>query len=121
MAGGSSSSGGDLSRVSCDYTTFRVDLILLNQIRPFRVSDLTEFLVLTDEVGLRSLVKFSRLRFYNLYVKPYPECEKIYGRFVDVKVGHRHPEGLWKLFKPPKYSDSKEYLKNIRFFMEQLR
>ncbi|XP_024980830.1 transcription termination factor MTERF15, mitochondrial-like [Cynara cardunculus var. scolymus] len=27
-----------------------------------------------DEIGLRSLVKFSRLRFYNLYVKPYPEC-----------------------------------------------
>ncbi|KAI3686553.1 hypothetical protein L1987_80232 [Smallanthus sonchifolius] len=74
-----------------------------------------------DEVGLRSLVKFSRLRFYNLYVKPYPECEKIYGRFVDVKVRHGHPEGLWKLFKPPKYSDSKEDLKNIRSFMEQLR
>ncbi|KAF5807297.1 putative transcription regulator mTERF family [Helianthus annuus] len=73
-----------------------------------------------DEVGLRSLVKFSRLRFYNLYVKPYPECEKIYGRFVDVKVRHGHPEGLWKLFKPPKYSDSKEDLKNIRSFMEQL-
>ncbi|KAM0018966.1 putative transcription regulator mTERF family [Helianthus debilis subsp. tardiflorus] len=74
-----------------------------------------------DEVGLRSLVKFSRLRFYNLYVKPYPECEKIYGRFVDVKVRHGHPEGLWKLFKPPKYSDSKEDLKNVRSFMEQLR
>ncbi|KAK1407363.1 hypothetical protein QVD17_38977 [Tagetes erecta] len=74
-----------------------------------------------DEVGLRSLVKFSRLRFYNLYVKPYPECEKIYGRFVDVKVRPRHPEGLWKLFKPPKYANSKEDLKNIRSFMQQLR
>ncbi|KAI7737653.1 hypothetical protein M8C21_022315 [Ambrosia artemisiifolia] len=74
-----------------------------------------------DEVGLRSLVKFSRLRFYNLYVKPYPECEKIYGRFADVKVRQGHPEGLWKLFKPPKYSDSKEDVKNIRSFMEQLR
>ncbi|XP_076905128.1 transcription termination factor MTERF15, mitochondrial-like, partial [Bidens hawaiensis] len=74
-----------------------------------------------DEVGLRSLVKFSRLRFYNLYVKPYPECEKIYGRFVDVKARRGHPEGLWKLFKPPKYSDSKEDLKNIRSFMEHIR
>nr|XP_043607287.1 transcription termination factor MTERF15, mitochondrial [Erigeron canadensis] len=74
-----------------------------------------------DEVGLRSLVKFSRLRFYNLYVKPYPECEKIYGRFVDVKVRSRHPEGLWKLFQPPKYPDSKADVKNIKSFMEQLR
>ncbi|KAL8216048.1 hypothetical protein R6Q57_022885 [Mikania cordata] len=74
-----------------------------------------------DEVGLRSLVKFSRLRFYNLYVKPYPECESIYGRFVDVKVRDRHPEGLWKLFKPPKYLNSKKDLKNIRSFMELLR
>lgn len=73
-----------------------------------------------DEIGLRSLVKFSRLRFYNLYVKPYPECAKIYGRFADVKVGNRHPEGMWKLFKPPKYPDSKEDLKNIKSFMEQL-
>ncbi|XP_071703288.1 transcription termination factor MTERF15, mitochondrial-like [Rutidosis leptorrhynchoides] len=74
-----------------------------------------------DEVGLRSLVKFSRLRFYNLYVKPYPDCEKIYGRFENVKVRTRYPEGLWKLFQPPKYPNSKEDLKNIKSFMEQLR
>ncbi|PWA58890.1 transcription termination factor [Artemisia annua] len=73
-----------------------------------------------DEVGLRSLVKFSRLRFYNLYVKPYPECEKIYGRFADVKVRKGHPEGLWKLFKPTKYPDTKDDVKNIKSFMEQL-
>ncbi|KAI3504703.1 hypothetical protein L1887_26374 [Cichorium endivia] len=73
-----------------------------------------------DEVGLRSLVRFSRLRFYNLYVKPYPECEKIYGRFVDVKVRKGCPEGMWKLFKPQKYPESKEDLKNIKSFMEQL-
>ncbi|KAL0442073.1 UNVERIFIED_CONTAM: Transcription termination factor MT, mitochondrial [Sesamum radiatum] len=43
---------------------------------------------LGDEVGLRNLVKLSRLRFYNMYVKPYPECEKIYGRFAgDVGFG----------------------------------
>ncbi|KAI3772667.1 hypothetical protein L6452_03858 [Arctium lappa] len=73
-----------------------------------------------DEIGLRSLVKFSRLRFYNLYVKPYPECVKIYGRFADIKVRNRHPEGMWKLFKPPKYPDSRKDLKNIKSFMEQL-
>ncbi|KAL7599720.1 hypothetical protein Lser_V15G21662 [Lactuca serriola] len=74
-----------------------------------------------DEVGLRSLVKFSRLRFYNLYVKPYPECEMIYGRFVDVKVRKGCPEGMWKLFKPRKYPESEEDLKNMKSFMEQLR
>ncbi|KAI3688815.1 hypothetical protein L2E82_46665 [Cichorium intybus] len=73
-----------------------------------------------DEVGLRSLVRFSRLRFYNLYVKPYPECEKIYGRFVDVKVRKGCPEGMWKLFKPQKYPESKEDLKNIKSFMKHL-
>ncbi|KAL4566465.1 hypothetical protein LXL04_030580 [Taraxacum kok-saghyz] len=74
-----------------------------------------------DEVGLRSLVKFSRLRFYNLYVKPYPECEMIYGRFVDVKVRKGCPEGMWKVFKPRKYPESEEDLKNMKLFMEQLR
>ncbi|KAL2464558.1 Transcription termination factor [Forsythia ovata] len=40
---------------------------------------------LVDEFGLRDLLKLSRLRFFNLYVKPYPECVKIYGRFRGVK------------------------------------
>ncbi|XVF37706.1 hypothetical protein REPUB_Repub20aG0032700 [Reevesia pubescens] len=35
------------------------------------------------ELGLESLTKPSRLRFYNLYVKPYPECEKMIGRFAE--------------------------------------
>ncbi|KAK2989337.1 hypothetical protein RJ640_015048 [Escallonia rubra] len=34
---------------------------------------------LGDEVWLVSLIKPSRLRFYNMYVKPYPECEKYTG------------------------------------------
>ncbi|XP_059642220.1 transcription termination factor MTERF15, mitochondrial [Cornus florida] len=74
---------------------------------------------LGDEVGLKTLIKSSRLRFYNLYVKPYPECEKMFGRFAgDVEVRNQHPVGLWKLFKPKKYPESKEDVKNIKYFME---
>ncbi|KOM26504.1 hypothetical protein LR48_Vigan280s000400 [Vigna angularis] len=53
------------------------------------------------EFGLKDLVMPSRLRFYNLYVKPYPECEKIYGRFsgCGVQVKTKHLAGLWKRFK----------------------
>ncbi|KAF5734114.1 mitochondrial transcription termination factor-related family protein [Tripterygium wilfordii] len=72
------------------------------------------------EIGLGSLVKLSRLRFYNLYVKPYPECEELYGRFSDVHVKSRHPAGLWKLFQPPKYPDSREDVKNMKAFVESL-
>lgn len=76
---------------------------------------------LGDEVGLRSLIKPSRHRFYNLYVKPYPECEKIYGKFAaNVEGRRKHPVGMWKLFKPQKYSDSKEDVKNIKSFVECL-
>ncbi|KAK7411322.1 hypothetical protein VNO78_02755 [Psophocarpus tetragonolobus] len=74
------------------------------------------------EVGLRDLVMPSRLRFYNLYVKPYPECEKIYGRFSGCggEVQRKHPPGLWKLFNPPKFPERSEDVKNIRSFMESL-
>ncbi|CAB4281144.1 unnamed protein product [Prunus armeniaca] len=73
------------------------------------------------EVGLKGLVKPSRLRFYNLYVKPYPDCAKMFGRFSgDVKVQSRHPVGLWKLFKPQRYPESKEDVKNTKLFMESL-
>ncbi|KAK9278575.1 hypothetical protein L1049_028147 [Liquidambar formosana] len=73
------------------------------------------------EVGLRGLIKPSRLRFYNLYVKPYPECEKMFGRFSgDVDVKNQHPVGLWKLFKPQRYPDSKEDVENMKSFMESL-
>lgn len=74
------------------------------------------------DIGLKDLIKLSRLRFYNLYVKPYPECEKLFGRFAgDVVIQRqRHPDGLWKLFKPPSYPQSKEDVKNIRCFVESL-
>ncbi|KAK4436963.1 Transcription termination factor MT, mitochondrial [Sesamum alatum] len=76
---------------------------------------------LGDEVGLRNLVKLSRLRFYNMYVKPYPECEKIYGRFAgDVSVRSRHPVGMWKLFKPQQHPQSVEDVKNIKSYMKSL-
>ncbi|KHN19604.1 hypothetical protein glysoja_032379 [Glycine soja] len=57
------------------------------------------------EVGLKDLVMPSRLRFYNLYVKLYQECEKIYGRLKGCggEVRRKHPVGLWKLFKPEKF------------------
>ena len=47
----------------------------------------------------------SRLRFYNLYVKLYLECEKIYGRLKGCggEVRRKHPVGLWKLFKSEKF------------------
>ncbi|KAF8399618.1 hypothetical protein HHK36_015487 [Tetracentron sinense] len=76
---------------------------------------------LGSEVGLKGLIKPSRLRFYNLYVKPYPECEKIFGRFSrDAEVKTRHLVGLWKLFKPPSYSQTNEDMRNIKLFMEFL-
>ena len=73
------------------------------------------------ELGLKDLIKPSRLRFYNLYVKPYPECEKMFGRFSGgVEVKSQHPVGLWKLFKPQLHSDSKEDVINMKCFMESL-
>ncbi|KAG8379329.1 hypothetical protein BUALT_Bualt07G0077100 [Buddleja alternifolia] len=76
---------------------------------------------LGDVVGLRNIVKLSRLRFYNMYVKPYPECEKIYGRFAgDVGVRSHHPLGMWMLFKPQQYPESREDVKNIKSYVESL-
>ncbi|KNA10979.1 hypothetical protein SOVF_139010 [Spinacia oleracea] len=75
------------------------------------------------EIGLRDIIKPTRVRFYNLYVKPYPECEKMYGRFsecVDNEKKTRHPVGLWKHFMPPKVPESKEDMKNIKSFTELL-
>ncbi|XP_073146713.1 transcription termination factor MTERF15, mitochondrial-like [Henckelia pumila] len=69
---------------------------------------------LGDEVRLRNLVKLSRLKFYNMYVKPYPELEKVYGRFSEEdQVRSRHPVGMWKLFRPQQYLESKDVAKNI--------
>ncbi|KAL5544646.1 hypothetical protein UlMin_008430 [Ulmus minor] len=73
------------------------------------------------QVRLRDLIKPSRLKFYNLYVKPYPECEKMYGRHSgDVVVKTRHPVGLWKLFKPQSPPDSKQDVENMKLFVESL-
>ncbi|KAL5723198.1 hypothetical protein ACHQM5_006622 [Ranunculus cassubicifolius] len=73
------------------------------------------------EVGLRGMIKPSRQRFYNLYVKPYPECEQIFGKFSrDNEIKHQRPVGLWKLFKPPKYTDTEEDLKNMKSIMKAL-
>ncbi|KAF5178142.1 transcription termination factor MTERF15 protein [Thalictrum thalictroides] len=73
------------------------------------------------EVGLKGMIKPSRLRFFNLYVKPYPECEKIFGRFSrDNVVKPQRPVGLWKLFKPQSYPDTKEELRNIKIHMESV-
>lgn len=77
---------------------------------------------LGDEVGLKGMIKLSRLKFYNLYVKPYPECEKMFGRFsgdVHVKRQH-HPTGLWKMFKAQMHPESEEDVKNMKSFMEGL-
>lgn len=72
-------------------------------------------------VGLKGLIESSRLKFYNLYVKPYPECEKLFGRFSrDVEVRNRHPVGLWKLMKPQKHPESEDDVRNMKFFMESL-
>ncbi|XP_020577176.1 transcription termination factor MTERF15, mitochondrial [Phalaenopsis equestris] len=79
------------------------------------------------EVELKHFVRMSRREFYNFFVKPYPECEKIFGGLMrnvelnDVrKKKLKHPTGLWKLFKPIKYSDSEEDVKNMKQFMETL-
>ncbi|XP_062116752.1 transcription termination factor MTERF15, mitochondrial [Humulus lupulus] len=74
---------------------------------------------LGSPVGLRALIKPSRLKFYNLYVKPYPECLKFFGRYSgDVEVKSRQPVGLWKIFKPQSKPASKEDVKNMKLFME---
>ncbi|KAF6153929.1 hypothetical protein GIB67_023706 [Kingdonia uniflora] len=95
------------------------------------------------EVGLRDMIKLSRVRFYNLYVKPYPDCETIYARFSgdtevenrrracgsicrrfsrDIEVANEnsvgHPVGLWKLFKPHSYTQTEEDLKNTMLLMK---
>lgn len=75
---------------------------------------------LGDPVHLRELIKLSRLRFYNLYVKPYPDCEKLYGRFSEDEAKSVHPVGLWKLFKPQKFPMSENDVNNMRSFMESL-
>lgn len=72
------------------------------------------------EIDLRRLVKSSRKKFYNMFVKPYPECEKIFAK-EETNTGNtrrnQYPSGLWKLFKPPPNKLSREEMENIRLFM----
>uniref|UniRef100_A0A1J3FPQ6 Transcription termination factor MTERF15, mitochondrial n=1 Tax=Noccaea caerulescens TaxID=107243 RepID=A0A1J3FPQ6_NOCCA len=71
------------------------------------------------EIGLKGLIKPSMKRFYNLYVKPYPECERIFEkRKENARVKQRHPPGLWKLMKPPSHVTTKEDVVNMKSFME---
>lgn len=74
------------------------------------------------ELGLRDLIKPSRLRFYNQYVKPYPECQKMFSRFAgDTGIQKQHSGRLSELFKPRKYENSKEDVKNMKSFVESLK
>ncbi|GER40148.1 mitochondrial transcription termination factorfamily protein [Striga asiatica] len=77
---------------------------------------------LGDEVGLRDLVRLSRMRFYNMYVKPYPECEKIYGRYNSGGgvARKQHPTGMWKLFRPQKYPETSDDVTNVKAYVESL-
>ncbi|XP_030508056.2 transcription termination factor MTERF15, mitochondrial isoform X1 [Cannabis sativa] len=70
-------------------------------------------------IGLRALIKPSRLKFYNLYVKPYPECLKFFGRYSDdVEVKSQQPVGLWKILKPQSKPATKEDVENMKVFMK---
>ncbi|XP_071724165.1 transcription termination factor MTERF15, mitochondrial-like [Rutidosis leptorrhynchoides] len=72
------------------------------------------------EVRLKDMIKLSRLRFFNLFVKPYPECERFFTRFTgDVPV-RKQTVGLWKLFKPQKQPNTEDDSKAMRSFMESL-
>ncbi|XP_010428381.1 PREDICTED: transcription termination factor MTERF15, mitochondrial-like [Camelina sativa] len=73
------------------------------------------------DIGLKGLIKPSMKRFYNLYVKPYPECERIFGKRKEhVRVKSRHPAGLWKLMKPSSHLTTKEDVVNMKSFIGSL-
>uniref|UniRef100_A0ACD5WBT9 Uncharacterized protein n=4 Tax=Avena sativa TaxID=4498 RepID=A0ACD5WBT9_AVESA len=80
---------------------------------------------LGDSIEMKHYVRLSRLRFYNMFVKPYPECETIFGGLVREtkknEVRRRHPVGLWKLFKPTKYERTEEDVKHMKLTVESLR
>lgn len=89
--------------------------------------DVVEYLRLRGglgcDIGLKGLIKPSTKRFYNLYVKPYPECERIFGKRreeEDARVRKRHPAGLWKLMKPPSHVTTEEDVVNMKSFVESL-
>lgn len=73
------------------------------------------------QVDLRQLIKPSRNKFYNMFVKPYPDCEGIFGGPPgDARPKPRHPPGLWTLFRPPAHPQTQEDVRNMRLFMESL-
>ncbi|VVA95230.1 unnamed protein product [Arabis nemorensis] len=73
------------------------------------------------DIGLKGLIKPSMKRFYNLYIKPYPECERIFGkRKENARAKQRHPPGLWKLMKPPSHVTTREDVVNMKSFIESL-
>ncbi|GJM95648.1 hypothetical protein PR202_ga12414 [Eleusine coracana subsp. coracana] len=80
---------------------------------------------LGDPVQMKHYVQFSRQRFYNMFVKPYPECERIFGGMVREKRGQTMrrwlPTGLWKLFTPVKHERTEEEVKNMKVVVESLR
>ncbi|KAI4340157.1 hypothetical protein MLD38_025022 [Melastoma candidum] len=75
---------------------------------------------LGDPVDLKGLIRLSTLKFYNLYVKPYPECERIFGKAKAAREKSYHPVGLWKMLKPEKHTLTRRDTENIRCFVEGL-
>ncbi|KAL6842096.1 hypothetical protein ACP4OV_028075 [Aristida adscensionis] len=79
---------------------------------------------LGDPVEMKHYVRFSRRRFYNMFVKPYPECQRIFGGLVrereEKAVRRRHPTGLWKLFTPKKHERNEDDVKNMKLLVESL-
>ncbi|XP_068657094.1 transcription termination factor MTERF15, mitochondrial [Aristolochia californica] len=61
---------------------------------------------LTYELELKDLIKPTRLKFYNRFVKPYPACQKIFEPLSRAEVKRTHPVGLWNLFKPMQYHET---------------
>ncbi|CAN6356100.1 unnamed protein product, partial [Urochloa humidicola] len=79
---------------------------------------------LGDPVEMKHYVRLSRRRFYNMFVKPYPECERIFGGMVrerEEMVRRRHPTGLWKLFAPVKHERTEEEVTNMKLLVGSLR
>ncbi|PUZ67164.1 hypothetical protein GQ55_3G411000 [Panicum hallii var. hallii] len=79
---------------------------------------------LGDPVEMKHYVRLSRRRFYNMFVKPYPECERIFGGLVrerEEMVRQQHPTGLWKLFTPAKYERTQEEVTNMKLLVGSLR
>ncbi|XP_066355107.1 transcription termination factor MTERF15, mitochondrial [Miscanthus floridulus] len=79
---------------------------------------------LGDPVEMKHYVTLTRRRFYNMFVKPYPECERIFGGLVRERsetARRRHPTGLWKLFKPAKHERTQEDVQNMKLLVGSLK